>query len=364
MKITDVVLLEVTGGEKGESGKGGRTTIFLEIRTDENIRGLFGPVDCGHYHIIRGEMRGLLLGQDPLAIEKIWDLLLRSNRHSQSGYFTMAMSAVDCALWDLKGKALNQPVYRLLGGPTREAVPAYASMLGFSLESEPLAKVAKEYQALGYPAQKWFFRYCIEDGEAGLSANVEIVRVLREALGDSAALMLDAFHQWDLPYAVAVGKRIAPFHPTWLEEPVPSDRISAMKTIRQLTGVPLATGEHVYSRWQVKTLLEAGAVDFIQADPDWCGGISELVKIAHLCSAYDVPLCPHGHSLHASLHVAAALPQTIQPWVEFLIHHQRSKQYFLKGYLEPHAGRVSLPTAPGLGLELDPQKVQRQREIE
>jgi L-rhamnonate dehydratase len=102
----------------------------------------------------------------------------------------------------------------------------------------------------------------------------------------------------------------------------------------------------------------------VQADPDWCGGISELVKIAALCSAYDVPLCPHGHSLHAALHVAAASPPHVLPQVEFLVLHQRTKQRFLQGFLEPIAGRLPLPRDPGLGLAIDPAKVKERRELE
>jgi L-alanine-DL-glutamate epimerase-like enolase superfamily enzyme len=393
MKITDIVLIEVTGefppdpptdGEhmsvpldiypeqalprRAPAAKPSDTVrhsdVYLEVRTDEGVTGLFGPVDGGHAIISRREMRDFLIGRDPLAIEKIWELLLRRNRHSRAGYYMMAMSALDCALWDLKGKALGQPVYRLLGGPTQEPVRAYASMLGFSQEPEALARRAQEYKALGYQAQKWFFRYGPAHGGEGASKNVEVVRTLRQAAGEDVALMFDAFNSWDVPYAVDVGKRIAPYRPAWLEEPLPVDRIDGLRTIRERSGIPIATGEHLYTRWQVKQILEAGAADVIQADPDWCGGISELVKIATLCSAYDVPVCPHGHSLHAALHVAAALPHNVLPMVEFLILHQRHKQRFMKGFLEPQAGAIRPPETPGLGIEIDPAKVTSQREIE
>jgi L-alanine-DL-glutamate epimerase-like enolase superfamily enzyme len=393
MKIIDLVLLEVSGefeaevggdsermsvplsiypefGESREAparraaGRVRHQDVYLEVRTDEGVTGLFGPVDGGHAIILRREFREFLVGRDPLAIEKIWDLLLRRNRHSRAGYHMMAMSALDCALWDLKGKALGQPVYRLLGGPTQEPVRAYASMLGFSLKPEALARRAREYQGLGYRAQKWFFRYGPADGGEGASKNVEVVRVLRETVGDDTQLMFDAFNSWDIPYAVDVGRRLAPYRPGWLEEPVPVDRVDALRTIRARAGIPIATGEHVYTRWEVKRLLDAEAVDVIQADPDWCGGISELVKIASLCSAYDVPVCPHGHSLHAALHVAAALPHNVLPMVEFLILHQRHKQRFMKGYLEPRNGVIEPPETPGLGIELDPAKVETSRELD
>jgi L-rhamnonate dehydratase len=393
VKITDLALLELTGSFPAEEVRSeerianpldvypefGRVPwrasshqpgemlehrdVYLEVRTDEGATGLFGPVDGPHVMILRHEFRDFLIGRDPLAIEAIWDLLLRRNRHSRAGYHMMAMSALDCALWDLKGKVLGLPVYRLLGGPTQQPVRAYASMLGFSLEPEALARRAQEYAGRGFTAQKWFFRFGPGDGPEGATRNVEMVRVLREALGDDSALMFDAFNSWDVPYAVDVGTRIAPFRPAWLEEPLPIDRVAGLRAIRQRTGVPVATGEHVYTRWGVRELLDAEAVDVVQADPDWCGGISELLKIAALCSTYDVPVCPHGHSLHAALHAAAALPQPVLPQVEFLMLHQRHKQKFMAGYLEPEQGTLVPPEEPGLGIRIDPAKVTSQREL-
>jgi L-alanine-DL-glutamate epimerase-like enolase superfamily enzyme len=393
MKIADIVLIEVTGefppdppsdGEhmsvpldiypeflrsdvaspRKADGPVRHTDVYLEVRTDEGVTGLFGPVDGGHAIILRREFRDFLIGQDPLATEKVWDLLLRRNRHARAGYYMMAMSALDCALWDLKGKALAQPVWGVLGGRTREGVRAYSSMLGFSLEPEALADRAREYKSLGFAAQKWFFGNGPAHGGEGAARNVQVAELLREAVGEEVALMFDAFNSWDVPYAVDIGRRIAPYRPAWLEEPVPVDRLDGLRTIRERTGIPIATGEHLYTRWQVKQVLDARAADVIQADPDWCGGISELVKIAALCSAYDVPVCPHGHSLHAALHVAAALPQNVLPMVEFLVLHQRHKQRFMKGFLEPRDGVIRPPETPGLGIEIDPAKVQAQREIE
>ena len=391
MKITDLALIEVSGefppaefshhertalpmdayGDQGDAGwstgsAAGPTRLtqtFLEVRTDADLRGLFGPVDGTHAMLLRHELRQIALGADPLATERVWDQVLRSNRHGRSGCYMMALSALDCALWDLKGKAFGVPVYRLLGGPTRPAIPAYASMLGFPLQTEALQKVAHEYRELGYEAQKWFFRCGPGQGPEGVARNVEMVRAAREALGDDQRLMVDAFNSWDAPYAIEVGRRIAEHRPFWLEEPVPTDRLSALRAIRSGTGIPVATGEHCYTRWQVKQLLEGEAADIIQADPDWCGGISELVKIAAVCSAFDVPFYPHGQSLHAALHVAAASSPTVLPMVEYLVIHQQGKQAFMKDPLRPERGLIALPTAPGLGIELDPEKIQTRREL-
>jgi L-alanine-DL-glutamate epimerase-like enolase superfamily enzyme len=128
--------------------------------------------------------------------------------------------------------------------------------------------------------------------------------------------------------------------------------------------VPIATGEHVYTRWQVKELLERGAVDFVQTDPDWTGGITELAKICALCSAYDVPMVAHGHSLLAALHIAASQSATTVPMVEYLIRHQTEKQYFHMPAYKPENGSLKLPTLPGLGIVLANEKIETRNKVQ
>ena len=331
--------------------------IYVEILTDSGISGLFGPIETPQVDIIKQMLRPFLVGRDPLATELLLDQMLRLHRHGRSGLFMTAVSAVDCALWDLKGKAWRQPVYRLLGGPTRPSVPAYASMLGFSTEPAAAAELALSYQAQGYTAQKWFFRHGPGAGSAGLERNLALAEALRAALGPRYPLMFDAFMGWDLPYAIEMVRALAPLRPTWMEEPVPPERVGALRQIRQAAGVPIATGEHVYTRWQIKELLVGEAVDVVQADPDWTGGISELVKICALASAFEVPVIAHGHSLLPALHVAAAQsPQTV-PMVEYLVRYQEHKQFFHAPIYRPVHGMVALPALPGLGLVLDEAKI-------
>ena len=274
------------------------------------------------------------------------------------------VSPVDCALWDLKGKAWDQPIYRLLGGPTRPAVPAYASMLGFSTEPDQAARTAQEYKNLGFEAQKWFFRYGPGDGAAGKENNLAMATAVREAVGPHYHLMFDAFMGWNVTYAVDMAQALAHLNPTWVEEPVPPERIGGLRKIRQRAGIPIATGEHVYTRWQVKELLVNEAVDLLQTDPDWTGGISELVKICTLGSAFEVPVVAHGHSLLAALHVAGAQSPATVPWVEYLIRYKETKQFFHKPIYRPQAGSVALPDLPGLGLVLDEEKIESRETVE
>lgn len=337
--------------------------LYVVIDTDEGVSGQFGPIDAYQVDPILRSLRPLLLGRDPLATELLLDLMLRMDRHGRSGYFMTSVSAVDCALWDLKGKAWGLPVYRILGGPVRPAIPAYASMLGYSIEPDKAAVIAAEFQKMGYPAQKWFFRYGPGDGHEGLQKNLDMARSVREAVGPHYRLMFDAFMAWDMPYAREMLVRLAEVNPTWMEEPLPPERVGSFTELRKVSTVPLATGEHVYTRWQTKELLTAGAVDFLQNDPDWTGGITEIVKVCALASSFSVPVIPHGHSLLPALHVAASQSPGVVPYVEFLIRHQAHKQAFHKNPIFPIEGHVPLPAEPGLGFEIDESKIDERETV-
>jgi L-rhamnonate dehydratase len=273
------------------------------------------------------------------------------------------VSVVDCALWDLKGKAWGQPIYRLLGGPTRSTVPAYASMLGYSIEPEVAAEIALDFRDQGFAAQKWFFRYGPGDGEAGMAKNVALAYALREALGPYYPLMFDAYMGWDTRYASEMLHHLNLLNITWVEEPLPPERVGSFQRLKGAASVPLATGEHVYTRWQVKELLVNGAIDFVQTDPDWTGGITELVKICALASAFEIPVVAHGHSLLAALHVAGSQSPAVVPYVEYLVRHQARKQFFHKPMYAPELGRVALPELPGLGLALDEEKIEARENL-
>lgn len=338
--------------------------IYVEVQTDEGISGLFGPIERPQAFVIANDLRPFLIGRDALATELLSDLMLRLHRHGRSGMFVTGISAVDCALWDLKGKAWNHPVYRLLGGPTRAAVPAYASMLGYSIAPEEAAQVARDFKAQGFQAQKWFFRYGPGDGAEGMDKNIAMAAAVREAVGPTYMLMFDAFMGWTVQYATRMVQALEPLNPTWMEEPVPPERVGEFRRLRAASRVPLATGEHVYTRWQTKELLVNEAVDFLQNDPDWTGGISELVKICALASAFEVPFVAHGHSLLAALHVAGAQSPATVPMVEYLIRHQPAKQFFHAPVYEPQNGMVALPELPGLGLVLDESRIETRIDIE
>jgi L-alanine-DL-glutamate epimerase-like enolase superfamily enzyme len=232
-------------------------------------------------------------------------------------------------------------------------------MLGFSTVPNDAAAVAAEYKAIGYTAQKWFFRYGPGDGEAGMAQNVAMAKAVRAAVGGAYTLMFDAFMGWNTTYASAMVRQLEAVRPFWMEEPVPPERVSEFRRIHAAARVPLATGEHVYTRWQTKELLVNQAVDVLQNDPDWTGGITELTKIATLASAFETPLVAHGHSLLPALHIAGSQSPATVPFVEYLIRHQPGKQNFHTVTYAPENGQVTLPDSPGLGFGLDDSKIER-----
>lgn len=201
------------------------TALYLRITTAEGIEGLYGPIDTEAAIVVEGQLAAFLRGKDPLAVEALWDQMHRLNRHSRASHFMMAISAVDCALWDLRGRYYHAPVYRLLGGPTRSAATVYGSTLGYSVEPEKVFERARALKAQGFRHQKWFLAYGPGDGLAGLEKNVNLVRTLREAVGPDVDLMFDAFMGWDIAYATGWAKRVEQFAPRWIEEAFHPDKL-------------------------------------------------------------------------------------------------------------------------------------------
>ncbi|WP_228486592.1 enolase C-terminal domain-like protein [Paludibaculum fermentans] len=333
--------------------------IYLNIKTADGLEGWYGPVDQEAALVIETQIKPFVMGKDALAGEALWDQMWRSNRHARAGLYLMGISAVDNCLWDLRGRYYKTPVYRLLGGPTRADVEVYGSCLGFSLELEPAFRKAQELKAAGYRHQKWFLAYGPGDGDEGLEKNVALVRTLREAVGENVELMFDVYSGWSLDYAIAWAKQVEKYHPRWLEEAFNPDKLESFVALHKATSIPIASGEHFYGRWETKRYLESGAISVVQADPEWCGGLSELVKICGIASLYDAQVLPHGHSIHAALHVIASQSPAVCPRAEYLITKMRSYYWFEKNQMTPVQARIALPDGPGFGIEFDEAKVEK-----
>ncbi len=355
--------LDFEGGVQGADGFR-ITTFFVDIETDDGVTGRAGPVPEGVAFIVARSLRRLLLGQDPIAGEKLWDQMHRFMVHGRQGDAMLAISAVDCALWDLRGKWLGQPVYRLLGGPTRPAVPAYASMLGFAvLDPARVRERALEFKEAGYTGQKWFFRHGPMSGAEGLAKNVELVRTLREAVGEDYDLMFDCWQAMDVGYVERLAERIAEYRPRWLEECVMPDRIDSYRRLRDRLAIPLAGAEHEYTRWGFKRFIDAGALDVLQPDIYWCGGLSETLKIAAYATAHDLVVIPHGHSSGATIHFSVIQSPIHTPMQEYLVKWNSIHQHFLLTPVLPQAGAIHAPSEPGLGMELDAGKIETEHEV-
>jgi L-alanine-DL-glutamate epimerase-like enolase superfamily enzyme len=340
------------------------SAVFVEIETDQGVSGRAGPVPEAVAYIVANSLRRMLIGQDPVAGEKLWDQMHRMMVHGRQGDAMLAISAIDCALWDLRGRWLGQPVYRLLGGPTRPAIPAYASMLGFAvLDAGRVRDRAQEYKALGYTAQKWFFRHGPMSGKEGLLKNVKLVRTLREAVGDDTDLMLDCWQSMDVNYVVDLAERIAEYRPRWLEECVMPDRIDSYRRIKDKINIPLSGAEHEYTRWGFKRFIDAEALDVLQPDIYWCGGLSETLKIAAYATAHDLITIPHGHSTPATIHFSVTQSPIHTPYQEYLVKWNAIHQHFLRNPVAPVDGFIHVPGEPGLGMELDAAKIETDAEI-
>jgi L-alanine-DL-glutamate epimerase-like enolase superfamily enzyme len=176
--------------------------------------------------------------------------------------------------------------------------------------------------------------------------------------------MLDAWSSWDVPYTIQMAERLAEYDVRWIEEPVLADKIDACAEIRRRSKVPIATGEHEYTRWGLKQLMDAGACEVLQPDTYWAGGISELMKIAALASTYAVPVIPHGHSVPANVQLSAALSIPQVPLVEFLIKWNQLLQFFFTEPVLPVNGVITVPDRPGMGVAIDEAKIESERDLD
>ncbi len=337
--------------------------LFLEIETTTGLTGIVGPIDDTVAYLALG-LTDLLVGRDPTAIEKLWDLMYRQEVHGRKGRTMMAISAIDCALWDLKGKHHGEPVYRLLGGPTRTELPAYASTFLSPTDPEAVREIAAGIKNQGYDAQKWYFQHGPGSGEDGKEANLKLVEAAREAVGPDHDLFFDAWMSWGRAYAMDMIDRLAPYDPGWLEEPVSPDQIDQYAALQERAPFPIAGGEHEYTRWGLHDLMDRGAVDIAQPDTLWAGGISELDKICTLGSLYDIPVVPHAVHVPANVHVTAAQPPPTSPLVEYVIKLNEAYQFFFQNPIQPENGTITVPDRPGLGVTIDEAAVESETAVD
>ncbi|WP_051329193.1 enolase C-terminal domain-like protein [Geminicoccus roseus] len=352
------------GGEQIGNDKFRMTQHFVEVHTDEGVVGTAGPIWPDAAWLAVTQLQPMVVGRDPLAIELLFDQMHRLLVHGRQGAAMIAVSAVECALWDLKGKAMGHPIWRILGGPTREEVPAYCSMLGYAVLDLGLVRErAIEFKEKGFRAQKWFFRHGPMSGHEGMKANVALVRTLRETLGEDYDIMLDCWQSMNFDYAVDLCSRIEEYRPRWIEECFMPDRIDSHVKLKAKTKIPLSGAEHEYTRWGFKRFIEKDALDIIQPDIYWCGGLSETLKIAAYATVHDLITIPHGHSTPIGIHFSVTQSPIHTPYQEYLWKWNLVNMYFLKDPLWPVDGMIRLPHAVGANMELDPDKIEHEEEM-
>jgi L-alanine-DL-glutamate epimerase-like enolase superfamily enzyme len=336
---------------------GTMTQHYVRIRTRSGLAGLYGYTDPECVTPILEQVGRVLIGEDALAVEKLWDLMFRSNRHARAGHYMMAISQLDCALWDWRGRYFNAPVYQLLGGPTRNPVKAYGSALGFTVEPGKVGPRVAQLKAAGFDFQKWFFSTTPGSGTPGLNASIELAREAREAMGNDGEVMFDAYQGWDLQFARRWASAVAQYRPYFLEEPFFVADLESFKRLGRLTDIPIATGEHFYNRYEVEQYLVNDGCQIVQSDPEWCGGVTETLKMCALAASFGAKLIPHCHNIHAALHIVASQSPAVSPMAEYLINHVPGKVHFQVNPPTTDNGWIKLPTAPGFGIELDAAKI-------
>jgi L-rhamnonate dehydratase len=286
---------------------GGVDGFWVEIGTDRGVTG-YGSGGPGGGPIIEGHLTKLLLDENALDRERIWDLLWRATMHyGRAGVVVNAISGVDLALWDIAGKACGLPVYRLLGGETKSRIPCYCT--GNDIE---------QHVEFGFTRLKLALPYGPADGRAGLRRNVELVKRAREAVAADGEVMIDCWMALTERYTLELAEALAPYRVYWLEECLPPDDYAGFGRLRrQITSTRIATGEHVYTRYGFRQLLEHGGAEIWQPDIHWCGGLTELRRIAALAAAYDIPVIPHGGGSRDGVHFIMATPNS--PWAEMFM---------------------------------------------
>lgn len=326
---------------------------IVEVETDDGLAGIGWCEDyCGATScVVNGHLAHLLVGSDARQISRIWDMMYRATiSYGRKGVAMNAISAVDIALWDLRGRHLREPVYQLLGGKVRDPIPAYASHLHF-LDDERFRAEAQDYVEQGYRAMKMRFPHGPADGLTGMNTNIRVVRLLRETVGDSIEIMADAYMGWTLEYAQRITRRLAPYDLKWIEEPLLPDELNGFTELRRTSPVPIATGEHETTRFGFEALISNGATDIVQFDLGRVGGITEARRVCTLATAAGLPVCTHAYGL-PTLHLALSEPACLMAeyfpvpvWMR-PEHHEKD---FFDGAPTPRGGFVTLSDRPGMG---------------
>ncbi len=331
--------------------------LVVEIETDN---GLIGYGNAGLSPdvtklIIDSKFKSLLIGEDPLNNEYLYEKMYRSSvAYGRKGSVIAAISAIDIALWDIKGQAAKMPVFMLLGGRTKEYIPTYYSRL-YTRNLDQLQQEAAHYKAEGSTGMKLRCGYPLTEGNAGLKKNVEMVRKVRETVGDDVEIMLECYMGFNFNYSRQLLKELEPYNLRWIEEMLLPDEIHNFAKLKNYTAIPLSGGEHEYTRFGFYDLLKADSLDIFQFDTNRVGGFTEAQKICTLAYMNGVEVIPHGgqmHNLHVVMSSFASPMAEYFPQTEIEVGNEMF-WYIFDGEAVAENGKLQLDdNKPGMGLTL------------
>ncbi|MBD3183037.1 mandelate racemase/muconate lactonizing enzyme family protein [Candidatus Poribacteria bacterium] len=364
MKITDIQTIEVMGH--------GYST-YVRVYTDS---GITGTGECIHGRsassAIIGEMKHLLIGENPMNVDRLFEKVRRAYLFdgALAGNVISALTGIEIALWDLVGKALDVPVYQLLGGKFRDKIRLYSDCGSSRNDPESCAEKAKSVVQMGFNAIKFDiddsqcphkldpWNWSVTPGE--VQCMVDKVAAVREAVGSDIDIAIDMHGRYDTPAAIRITQAMEPYNLMWVEEPVPPENIDAMREVKNSTSTPICTGENLFLRYGFRDLIEKQAVDIIMPDIPKCCGLSEGRKIANMAEVYYIPFAPHNVcgplGTMASCHVCASIPNfLVLEWHWLEREHWDELVITRKPIIEN--GYISLLDEPGLGLEINPDAI-------
>lgn len=339
--------------------------VLVKIMTDEGLHGV-GEATLEHRELaVEAAVRELeryLIGKNPHQIERFWSENHRDAYWRGGPVLTTALSGVEMALWDIKGKALGVPVYELLGGKVRDTIPCYANAwFSGSRTPEDFAAKARDTVQLGFKALKWDpfgSSYLTLDVDAFATA-IDCVAAVRDAVGPAIQLLIEGHGRLDVPTAVRVGRELERFDITWFEEPLPPGNIDGLAEVKRRINIPVAAGERLYTRWDFRELLAKNAADYLQPDLSHCGGILEMRKIAAMAECHFLPLCPHNPigavTNAATLQIAACTPNF--HLLETMSNDIPYRHLLTTEKVDFAEGMMRIPDAPGLGIDINEEEL-------
>lgn len=335
--------------------------VFVKVYTDEGIDGVGEATLEYKEKALVGAVEHIkeyLVGKDPRDIEKHWHMIYRDAYWRGGAVLMSALSAVEIALWDILGKSLGVPVWRLLGGKANEKVRIYVNgWFAGAKEPEEFAEKAKLTLSRGITAIKWdpFGKNYLNISNAELDKALRCVAAVRDAVGDRMDLLIEGHGRFNIPTAIKIAKELEPFKPMFFEEPTPPDDLMALKAVRDKSPVAISAGERLYTRWDFRRLFDLGAADYIQPDISHAGGIMELKKIAAEAECRNIPFAPHNPSGPVANAATLQLAATCQNFeiLEIMYSDVEWRRDVTDEKLKYEDGYIYIPDAPGIGVEID-----------